>query len=80
LAFVPLNDNSQEGKNGFIKNKVLKNYLGLLSLQIQKAQGVNVANIDSRIAGEQTKLAKNTETDKQHAGEKSKGVQFTSTV
>ncbi|KAI8185348.1 hypothetical protein K4K51_011756 [Colletotrichum sp. SAR 10_75] len=76
LAFVPANDKSQEASNGFIKNKVLKNYLGLLSLQIQKAQGANVANIDTRIAGEQTKLDKNTNTDKQHAGQASKGVQF----
>ncbi|KAF9874307.1 hypothetical protein CkaCkLH20_08290 [Colletotrichum karsti] len=76
LAFVPANDKSQEASNGFIKNKVLKNYLGLLSLQIQKAQGANVANIDTRIAGEQKKLTTNTNTDKQHAGQKSKGVAF----
>ncbi|KAI9154660.1 small secreted protein [Paramyrothecium foliicola] len=62
--------------NGFIKNKVLKNYLGLLALQIQQAQGADVANLETRLAGEQTKLDKNTATDRQHAGEASKGVQF----
>ncbi|KAH8892580.1 hypothetical protein GQ53DRAFT_764359 [Thozetella sp. PMI_491] len=64
LAFLPANDQSQAAQNGFIKNK------------IQKAQGANVANIDTRIAGEQKKLATNTNTDRQHAGEASKGVVF----
>lgn len=50
--------------------------MGLLSLQIQKAQGANVVDIDSRIAGEQAKLAKNTATDEQYSGEPSKGVAF----
>lgn len=76
LVWVPQNDQSLEARNGFIKNKVLKNYLGLLSLQIQKAQGANVQNIDARIATEQKKLDTNTNTDQQHKGEKSKGVTF----
>ncbi|TDZ39491.1 hypothetical protein CTRI78_v010566 [Colletotrichum trifolii] len=76
LAFNTANDKSQEASNGFIKNKVLKNYLGLLALQIEKAQGVKIPDIDTRIAGEEKKLAKNTNTDKEHAGQKSKGVKF----
>ena len=76
LAFLPLGELSDAQQNGFIKNKVLKNYLGLLALQIQEALGENVANLATRLAGEQKKLDTNTATDERHAGEASEGVDF----
>ncbi|RDL40454.1 Uncharacterized protein BP5553_00433 [Venustampulla echinocandica] len=60
-------------QNGKIKNKVLKLTATVLALQVKGAQGGD----DSKLAAEQTKLAKNIQLDVAAAGEPSTAVPFT---
>ncbi|KAH8675646.1 hypothetical protein BX600DRAFT_432208 [Xylariales sp. PMI_506] len=64
-------------QNGKIKNKVLKLYLETTGLQIEQAQGKDVA---SSLAAETTKLNTNIALDKKAAGQTSKSVTFTDDV
>lgn len=64
-------------KVGKIKNKVLKLTATVLKLQIQAAQGKDVAD---DLATEQAKLTKNIATDVASAGEASTAVSFDGTT